>query len=551
MKQQEKQILLHYLRNIFQEKPDPDSPSNLIRLVMMHDKDLFGYSINEALGKRRHDFEEDDNLCAIGAALYGQLADQNKKTLPAPKYANILSRKFDLTVTCLCDTFDIAPEYRPLLQCMIYAAKLPRLRRIINCFCTCAPREVIDMNEIDFYAKMCGIKPRDIEAAVAVNGPLIESGVLRITYGDRAFSANFEKLMGMEFKSVEQVIHQMIGEPLKTDLTMDNFAYMSRDLNAAIAITRHAIKTKQRGVNILLYGAPGVGKTELAKIIAAESDANLYVSPNPKADKEERLPSLAQLHCALKKEDHAIILFDEAEDVFSVPIFVRNAPSKLYLNKCLENNPKPVIWITNNIADMDPAYVRRFSLAINVKAPDSVAKIAAWRKVFEKHDVVIDDAKLEKLSRKYDIAMSVLDTAVRNMKNTGDENMLEYTITNLNRAITGRLPRPVADGVVPFSTRLLNTDTDLEQLAARIRDKNMRRFSLCLYGAPGTGKTAYADYLGEMLGMPVLKKRASDLMGMYVGQTEKNIARAFAEARDTGAILVFDEADSFLRDRGR
>ncbi len=46
-----------------------------------------------------------------------------------------------------------------------------------------------------------------------------------------------------------------------------------------------------------------------------------------------------------------------------------------------------------------------------------------------------------------------------------------------------------------------------------------------------------------------MQKRASDLMSMWVGETEKKIAAAFAEARDTGAFLVFDEADSLLADR--
>ena len=49
--------------------------------------------------------------------------------------------------------------------------------------------------------------------------------------------------------------------------------------------------------------------------------------------------------------------------------------------------------------------------------------------------------------------------------------------------------------------------------------------------------------------MEVVQKRASDLMSMWVGQTEKQIAEAFAEARDQKHFLVFDEADSLLSDR--
>ncbi|WP_346746299.1 ATP-binding protein [uncultured Campylobacter sp.] len=44
-------------------------------------------------------------------------------------------------------------------------------------------------------------------------------------------------------------------------------------------------------------------------------------------------------------------------------------------------------------------------------------------------------------------------------------------------------------------------------------------------------------------------KKASDLIDCYVGNTEKNIANAFKEAKDQNAVLVFDEIDSFLQDR--
>ena len=47
----------------------------------------------------------------------------------------------------------------------------------------------------------------------------------------------------------------------------------------------------------------------------------------------------------------------------------------------------------------------------------------------------------------------------------------------------------------------------------------------------------------------VFEKRASDLLSKWVGETEQQIAAAFAEARDAGAFLIFDEADSLLADR--
>jgi SpoVK/Ycf46/Vps4 family AAA+-type ATPase len=51
------------------------------------------------------------------------------------------------------------------------------------------------------------------------------------------------------------------------------------------------------------------------------------------------------------------------------------------------------------------------------------------------------------------------------------------------------------------------------------------------------------------MGVPLIAKRGSDLLSMYVGGNEQNIARAFAEAREERAVLLIDEVDGFLQDR--
>lgn len=70
-----------------------------------------------------------------------------------------------------------------------------------------------------------------------------------------------------------------------------------------------------------------------------------------------------------------------------------------------------------------------------------------------------------------------------------------------------------------------------------------------MYGEPGTGKSLYAHYLASELGVEVISKKASDLISMWVGETEQNIADAFSEAKSKKAMLIIDEADSFLQNR--
>lgn len=71
-----------------------------------------------------------------------------------------------------------------------------------------------------------------------------------------------------------------------------------------------------------------------------------------------------------------------------------------------------------------------------------------------------------------------------------------------------------------------------------------------LYGISGGGKTAYVEHISNLLGMTLKIIRASEILGSYVGDTEKNISTAFEEAAKSKSILLIDEADSFLHCRG-
>jgi len=252
---------------------------------------------------------------------------------------------------------------------------------------------------------------------------------------------------------------------------------------------------------------------------------------------------------------------DEAEDVFSVSQFSFGffgfdasasgdpSKSKLFFHKLLENNDVPVIWVSNSVKGVDPAHLRRFSYALNMEAPDETVQARIWDYSARKNNVKLPKGKIDQLVKSYDIAPAIIDASLRTAALTGDNEAIEKTIDSLQTAMQGRVDKREYVADHPFSTALLNCDADLENLARRITALKGINFSLCLYGVPGSGKSAYARYLAEKLKMKVLHKRGSDLIDPWVGNTEKNIAAAFSEAKKKKMLLVFDEADSFLRDR--
>ncbi|MDD2899813.1 MAG: ATP-binding protein, partial [Desulfuromonadaceae bacterium] len=98
-----------------------------------------------------------------------------------------------------------------------------------------------------------------------------------------------------------------------------------------------------------------------------------------------------------------------------------------------------------------------------------------------------------------------------------------------------------------YCLEYLNTDLPITSLVEGISRKP--RGTFCFYGAAGTGKSELARYMADQIGKPLILKRASDILSKWVGGSEKNIADIFSEARQQDAVLVLDEADSFLADR--
>lgn len=160
-----------------------------------------------------------------------------------------------------------------------------------------------------------------------------------------------------------------------------------------------------------------------------------------------------------------------------------------------------------------------------------------------------DDA-VERLSSRYSAPPAVAANAARAaMLSGGGEAAVEEAMGGVLQLLGNGPGIPDADAS-DFDPVLVNCDSDLAGLTERlVRPGASRQWSLCLSGPPGTGKSQFARYLAARLGMEVMQQRASDLLSMWVGGSEKQIAAAFQTARARRAMLVIDEADSLLSDR--
>ena len=108
-------------------------------------------------------------------------------------------------------------------------------------------------------------------------------------------------------------------------------------------------------------------------------------------------------------------------------------------------------------------------------------------------------------------------------------------------------PRPAAGPVLAYRREWLNADVDIDRLVAGLSRTGAG--TLLFSGPPGTGKTLLARHLAERLGRPLAIRTVADLSHALIGETEKAIAKAFADAARDHAVLLLDEADSYIRSR--
>lgn len=206
----------------------------------------------------------------------------------------------------------------------------------------------------------------------------------------------------------------------------------------------------------------------------------------------------------------------------------------------------PVLWTTNAIDNVDPAILRRMSFVLKLDLPSRSAALRMLSRIAGEERVETS-AGLDHLIDAAPETATVLRVAARSARLAGDADGGARSAETLVRALRGSVLPPTVDHALDLD--LFETDLPLGPLIDRLAATDARDVSLLLTGPPGPGKTALAHHLARALDRPLEIKRASDLLSRWVGGTEAAIATAFADAREKGSVLLFDEVDSLLFDR--
>lgn len=419
-----------------------------------------------------------------------------------------------------------------------------------------------------FVGRLMGYTEGEILLALHPESTLARIGLVTVDNSYRMLEHKFDLMNGLPatlstaFRSSRQLLSRFMVGAAPGDVPLNHFDHFGADIESLKLYLSNVVRQKTPGVNILFYGDPGTGKTELTKALAQDLGLSLFEVTYKGDDGEvlkghDRLKAFNFCQRILEKGTGNLIMFDEIEDVFSsgsslLDLFGLNSSKQLgkaWINRVMETNPVPSIWITND-AEIDPAYLRRFDYSVRFPKPPKAVRLRMARHHFGA--LSSNGAWLEEMASHEEISPAQLKTAAKVARVAGQTvaqrreiaaRTLKCSMRLLGQTHRAQKP-PITTG---YDLSLLNADRDLLQLSSGL--KRLQAASLCFYGPPGTGKSELGRFLADEVGKPLLLKRASDIMSKWVGETEKQIANMFDEARESDAVLLLDEADSYLRDR--
>jgi SpoVK/Ycf46/Vps4 family AAA+-type ATPase len=330
-----------------------------------------------------------------------------------------------------------------------------------------------------------------------------------------------------------------------------------------------------RGLMLLFTGAPGTGKTTTAHAVAERLGRRVLNVDIPTflghADAARFLPGLfreARLHDAL-------LFFDECEALFETR---RHGNTLMTMLLTELDRFEGIAVLATNLPDrLDPALDRRIRVRVDFAAPDAIARAALWRLHVPPRAALDADVDLDALARRFDLVGGYIRNAMLNAVAAAVCEAPEAPVlrqAHLEAAARDQSRRIPAEGEVDGVQEPRATLADVCLPAAALREvrgvvaaagarrtvfdrwgvaarqTGGRGVVALFHGPPGTGKTLCAEAIAGELGRGLLRVTLPNVLSRFVGDAERSLARAFATAASSEAVLLLDEIDGLLMARG-
>lgn len=323
------------------------------------------------------------------------------------------------------------------------------------------------------------------------------------------------------------------------------------------------------GINVLCYGPRQIDKENYLAKLVKELEYTPWIIQTKQVPVGD-MPTvcyIAQRYLE-KHHEYDVLLVPRASDVLTRG----RSKTKMWLideglsedndelkrdhdEVMLLNNPVKTLWIAHRNNSISEDNVSRFLFHCELRGAtrhDRRVEIETILKEFNlSPELTLELAKHKGLGREQLRSAARLAELIADEEDASLEpaEIVKRAIDRSQKALGRDEVEELRESVTKYSLDYLNIAGKFtpQQIvkALKLRPKG----TLCFWGLPGAGKTQLAEYLAVELDMPIVMKRASDLLSKWLGENEQNIRNMFVEAEEEGAILFLDEADSFLRDR--
>ncbi len=396
--------------------------------------------------------------------------------------------------------------------------------------------------------------------------------ILSETEVDRKIRVTYEEVggLGTEIKAMREIVELPLRHP---------------ELFSTLGIEPHS--------GILLYGPPGCGKTLIAKVLASESEANMYSINGPEIMNKyygETEARLREIFKEAKDNSPSIIFIDEIDAIAPKREEAYGDVEKRVVAQLLalmdgltERGNVIVLGATNRPESVDPALRRpgRFDREVEISVPNEDGRLEILQ-IHTRGMPISEDVNLKNLASELhgytgaDIKSLCREAAMKSIRRYLPEIDLE----------SERIPSEILKSmeirwmdfydamheVVPTAMREFYVERPkvwwqdvggLEATKEALRDnlilamKKPDKFlkmgikppkGALLYGPPGCGKTLLARALATESGANMILVRGPEILSKWVGESEKAIREIFRKAKTSSpCVVIFDELDSLAR----
>lgn len=458
------------------------------------------------------------------------------------------------------ELLDLSPTESDLLTLQLNA-DTPGFRELLMVGSLSAGHNLLD----DLLSVLLARSKREITDALDEDGVLVSSGLLKLHSSPRALAPISPHLREtLSTPASEEDFYGRFCKPLERESTTASLARLDeRDVSIMLPLLE-AEPPEEGGTHILIYGSRAIDKPELISRYLDDSELEpwMVASKHVPSTDMPLWTFIAQEIISLKR-DPIVLVVPKAEQALaqsgsriSLMSLFGEAPmddeEELRTDDALTENGIRCVWLSDQPRFLTESNIGKFIFHCQARPGSRADRRARIEAVVSDFNLSPDvEAKLSRYSllgaRQVEQAAALAERLSDD--STERERVILRAVDQSQRVLRRDATEELRDSVTKYSLDYLNLDGrfSADQVIKALQKKP--KGSICFYGIPGTGKTQLAEYMAVELDLPIVKRRASDLLSKWLGESEQNIAQMFAEAEAEGAILFLDEADSFLRER--